>query len=103
MLRDRGSHDSNRSGSGHQYVLSQDGKRECGVYRVAEGIKDGGDVKQHALVMPPDIRHGQGNVLGEGAGAIDPDPLRMGTEVTPPGKTIPTAAADDVTLAADDF
>src|SRR5206468_1669174 len=55
-----------------------------------------------AGVMDPHVRHGQGDVLGEGAGTIDADSLGVAAEVPATRETVATAATDHVPLAADD-
>ena len=52
--------------------------------------------------VPPDVGHGQGDELGEGAGAVDADALGVGAEVAAAGEAVAAAAADHVAFAADD-
>src|SRR6266576_51515 len=71
--------------------------------RIAEGIKNSCDFTFDFWIVPPNIAHRQHDVFGERTGTINPYPLSMGTQMTPPCQAIPAAAADDVALAADKF
>ena len=50
----------------------------------------------------PDVGHRDAEVLGEGAGPVDADALRVLAEMAAAGQAVAAAAADDVPLAGDD-
>ena len=52
--------------------------------------------------MDPDVGHGQDDVLGERARAVDADALGIRTEMPPTGQAVAAEPAHDVALAADD-
>src|SRR5437870_100380 len=82
--------------------------------RVSERIEDGLHVAPRGCpppasgegwegVVDPDIGHGQRQIFGESAGAIDADPLGVLAKMPATGKAIAAAAADHVPLTADDL
>ena len=93
-------HEADRAGAGDENVLAQDRERQGGVHGVAEGVEDGGDVEVDARLVPPDVRGGQRDVLGEGARAVDPHSLRVRALNPPAGHAVAATAADQVALAA---
>src|SRR6185436_6322698 len=73
------------------------------MHSVSEGIEDGGHILVDAGTMHPDIRHGQGEVFGEGAFAVDADAFGVGAKMTPASQAIAAASANDMTFPADDL
>ena len=65
-----GGHDADGPGAGDEHVLAEHREGQGGVDGIAEGVEDRGDVPGHARIVPPDVGHGQGNVLGECAGTV---------------------------------
>ena len=53
--------------------------------------------------VTPDVGHGQDDVFGEGAGAVDADALGVGAEMAAAGEAVAAASADDVAFAADEL
>ena len=96
-------HDADGSRAGDQHVLAQHRKRKRRVHGVAEGIENGGDIEVDAVMMPPDVGHGQRDVFGERAGPVHAHALRVRAQVAPAGQAIAAAAADHVAFAADDI
>ncbi len=99
---DGGGHDADGAGAGDEHILTQHGEGKRRVDGVAEGVEDGGDVERHVLVMPPDIGHGQGDVLGECARAVHADTLRVRAEMASAGQAIAASPASDVAFTAHD-
>jgi len=97
-----GSHQADWSGAGDQNIFAEDGEGESGMYGIAEGVKDGGDIAINTVVMMPDIGHGQGDIFSKCAGAIDADALSFGAQVSPSGEAVAAATADHVPFTADD-
>ena len=69
---------------------------------VAKRIKNGGDFLVDSRIVSPDIGHGQGNELSEGAGTIDSDAFCRSAEMTPAREAVSASAAYDVAFAAHD-
>ena len=101
VAHDRGRHAADRAGAGDEHVLAEHGEGERGVDGVAERVEDRGDVHVDAGPVVPDVRHRQRDELGEGAGPVHADALRVRAQVPPAGQAVAAAAADDVALAAD--
>jgi hypothetical protein len=72
------------------------------VHRIPKGVKDGGNVLVDRSVMPPDVGHGEGQILGVGAGPIHAYAFRIGAEVTTASQAIPATPADHMPFPADD-
>ena len=53
--------------------------------------------------MLPDVGHGQDDVFGEGAVAVDADAEGVGAEMAAAGEAVAAASADDVAFAADEL
>ena len=100
MADDRGRHRADRAGAGDQHVLADHVQLQRGVDGVAERIEDRGDVEIDAVGVVPDIGIGNGDIFGEGAGAVDADAAGVRAQVPPAGHAVAAAAADDVALAA---
>jgi hypothetical protein len=100
MANDGGRHQPDRARARDQDVLAEDRERQRRVDGVAERIEDRRDLLVDARPVVPDVRHRQGDVLGERTVASDPQSDRVGAEVAPAGKAVTAATADDVTLAA---
>src|SRR5262249_59967569 len=64
-------------------------------------VEEGGDLVGDLLRHPEDVEGRQSHVLGEAAGAVDPQPHRVPAEVTLAGAAVAAVAAGDVALAAD--
>ena len=103
MARHGGGHDADGPGAGDQHIFAEHRERQRGVHGVAEGIEDGGDILVDAVVMPPDVGHGQRDVFGKSAGAIHADALRFRAQMAAAGQAIAAASADHMPFAADDF
>jgi len=101
VANNRSGHQTDRSGPGYQHIFAQHGEGQSRMDSVAERIEDGSDIAINAVVMMPDIGHGQRDVFREGPRAIDADSLSFGTQVSTSGKAVATAAADHMTFAAD--
>src|SRR2546423_13678052 len=71
------------------------------MYRVAKRVEDRGDFRFNLVIVPPDVRHRQHNVLGKSAGAIHANPLCVRAEVTPARQTIAATAASYVAFSTD--
>ena len=93
-------HEADGACAGDEHVFAEDGEGEGGVDGVAEGVEDGGDVFGDALVVTPDVGHGEGDVFGKGAGAIDANAGGIGAEMAAAGEAVPAASAGDVAFAA---
>jgi hypothetical protein len=96
-------HNADGTGSGDEDIFPEDREGEGGVYGVAEGIEDGGDLVRDAGTVLPDVGHGQNDELGEGTGAIDAYAEGVGAEMTAAREAVATAAADDVSFSADEL
>ena len=96
-------HDPDRAGPGDQDVFAQHVELEGRVDGVAERVEDRLHVARDIRVMGPDVGHRQRQVLGERAGPVDADPLRVLAQVPAPRQAVAAPAADHVALAADDF
>ncbi len=100
---DGGGHEADRTRAGDQHVFAEDVEAERGVHGVAEGIEDAGHIKVDARAVVPHVAHGQGEILREGAGAVDADADGVRAEMAPAGEAIAAAPTDDVAFAAHDF
>src|SRR5262249_8394485 len=78
-------------------------KLKSRVDGVTKRVEDRLNVAGNALVVCPDVGHRKGEVLREGAGAIDADSLGVFAKMPPARKAVPASAADDVPFAADDL
>src|SRR4051794_11108378 len=67
---------------------------------IAERIEDRRDLERNSRMMPPDIGHGQCDVLGKCSCTIHPHSLGVSAQVPPPGKAVPAPSANHVPLAA---
>src|SRR5690242_11153709 len=103
MAHDGSCHDAYGTGSGDQDIFAQDREGERRVDRIAEGIKDGGDLAVDAGVVTPDVGHRKRDVFGECSGTVDAHTFCMRTEMTPPSQTVPASATDHVPFSADDL
>ena len=103
MTRDGGGHQSDWPGSRDQDVFPQNRKRQCRMHGVTERIKNRCNVAINCAVMMPHVGHRQSDVFGKSSWSIHADPLRLCAKVTSARQTVPTATADNVTLAADHF
>src|SRR5260370_25391817 len=70
------------------------------MHGVAERIENGCDIRIDGLVMPPDIGYGKRDIFRKRARPVHTYPLRMGAQMSPPGKAVAAAAADHVTFTA---
>jgi hypothetical protein len=100
MAHNRRGHATDRAGARDQHILAQDGECQRRVDGIAERVEDGGDLRVDPGPVVPDVRHRQGDQLGERPGAIDADTLRVGAQLPAPGHAVAAAAADHVALAA---
>ena len=98
----RDGHEADGPGPGDQHVLAQDLEAQGRVDGVAEGIEDGRHVLVDAGPVVPDVGHGQGDVLGEGAVPAHAQADAVRAEVAVAGQAVTAASADHVALAADD-
>lgn len=89
--------------AGDQDVLADEREGEGGVDGVAERVEDRGDIEVHLRPVHPDVRGGQGHVLGEGAVAADAEADGAPAQMAAPGQTVAAAAADEMALAADEI
>ena len=103
MFHDRGSHESDGSGSGDQNIFAQAIEAQRGVNCIPERIKDGSDVTIDVIVMMPDVGHRQRDVFGERARSIHTDSLCILAQMSSACEAISAAAAYDVSFAGDDF
>ena len=71
------------------------------MHGIAEGVEDGGDVEGNRFVVAPDVGHGQRDVFGERARTVHAHALGVSTKVAAAGEAVAAAAADHVSLAAD--
>src|ERR1700733_2807278 len=101
--RHRRGHNAYGACAGDEHIFAQDGERERGVNRIAERIEDSRNVRSHMGAVAPDIAHRYRDVFGEGAGPIDANALRVGTQMPAAGEAITAQATDDMPLAAHDF
>ena len=102
MSHDRCRHDADRAGAGDEDVLAEHPELQGRVHGIAEGVEDRGDVEVDLVGVPPGVHRGQGDVLGEGAVALDADADGVGAQVPAAGQAVAAPAADDVALAADE-
>src|SRR6185437_9364743 len=70
------------------------------MHGVTEGIEDRRYFLVDAVMVAPDVRHGQRDELGECARPVDANSLRGGAQVAPARKAITAAPADHVAFAA---
>ena len=103
MRHHRRRHEPDGTGTRDEHVFAEDRELEGGVDRVPERVEDGGYGEIDARDVPPHVGLGDGDEVGEGSGKIDPDSLRLLTQMAPPGEAVATAAADDMALGADDL
>ena len=103
MFGDRGGHDADRSGAGDQDILPEQIEGERRVRRVSERIETGEIVGGNPRIAVPDVRDRNAEVFGERALAVDADPACRVAEMAASGKAVAAAAADDVSLSADQF
>ncbi len=71
------------------------------MHGVAERVEDRGDVEVDGDPVHPDVGGRQGDVLGEGAVAVDAEADGVAAEVAAAGQAVAALAADQVALAAD--
>src|SRR5258708_2883684 len=93
-------HQTDRPGAGDEKVLPEDRERQGRVHGVAEGVEDGGNVEADARLVPPHVRSGQRDVLGEGTWMVDPHPFRVRALDAPAGHAVAATAAHQVALTA---
>ena len=103
MSGNRSSHQSNRTGSGHQYIFAEHRERKRCMYRVPKRIENSGDLKRNMMIVTPYVRHGKRNVLGKCSRAVHADALGMSAQMSPACQTVAAAAADHVAFSADDL
>src|SRR5579884_3152606 len=73
------------------------------MHRITERVEDGCDFPVDGRIMPPDVAHRQGDVLGECAWPVNAYALRVSAKMAPARQAIAAAAANDVTFTADNF
>jgi hypothetical protein len=95
-----GGHDANWTRPRNENILAEHWKGKRGMDRIAERVENGSYIPINAVVMVPDIGHGQSDILSKSARAIDADPFGMGTQMAATGQAIATMTADNVTFAA---
>lgn len=98
-----GGHDADGTGTGDENVFAEYGKGERGVDGITEGIEDGSDLVVDAGGVLPDVGHGEDDVFGECAVAVDSDALGVGAQMATACETVAAASADDVAFAADEL
>src|SRR5213596_4239431 len=64
-------HQADRAGADDQHVLAEDGEAERRMDRVPERVEDRGDLLVDARPVVPDVGHGQDDLLGKRAVAVD--------------------------------
>jgi hypothetical protein len=103
MTRDGCGHDSDGTRSRNENVFADNivGKR-C-VNRISKGVEDRCGVSIDFRVVTPDVRHRQCDQFREASLAIHANPGRVRAQMTPSGHAVPTAAADDMALAGNQF
>ncbi len=99
----RNRHQADRPRAGDEYIFAQHRERKRRVHSVAEGIEDGRHLAVDAMVVPPDIGHGQRDQFGKGPCAVHPHTLRRSAEMPPSGQAVAAAPADHMPLATDDI
>ena len=67
--------------------------------RIEEGCGFGINVR----VVVPDIGHGQYQIFGESARAVDANPFGISAKMAAPGQAVATTTADDMPFATDNF
>src|SRR4029079_13591746 len=90
---------TDRSCPGDDHVLAGHREGECSVGRVSQRVEHGGEVGVEVVGLHPDVAGRDDDIVGEGAGAVDPDALGVDAHVAPPGATVATGATHDVPLA----
>ena len=101
MADHRGRHNSDGPGAGDQHVFAQHVEGQSGVYRIAKGIENSGDVAIDARIVTPDIGHRQSNELGETTRPVHAHARSVRAQVAAPGHAIAAAAAHHVPFARD--
>src|SRR5690606_17512556 len=86
---------------GDQHILAHQVEAERGMRGVAEWVEDGGHLVADPVGDLEGVDRGDGEVFGEGAGAVDADADGVAAEMSAPGAAIAAEAAGDVALARD--
>ena len=103
VFGDRGGHDSDWPRASDQHVFTEYRKGEGGVNGITKGIKDRCRLGIDVVVVVPNIRHRQRQILCESPRAVDADTFRVGAQMAAAGQAIATAPADHVAFSTDDF
>src|SRR6185312_7836669 len=69
---------------------------------VSERIENCRNFQWDRCMMPPDVSHREGNILGKCSRPVHADSLCMRAEMPPSRQAVPAAAADHMSLAAHD-
>src|ERR1700730_15629211 len=73
------------------------------MHGIAEWIEDGSRFQINGAAVPPNVTHGQRDVLRECARATDAHTHGVATKMPPTGEAIAATTANHVALAADDL
>ncbi len=101
VARDRRRHDADRPGAGDQHVLAYQVEGERGMRCIAEGIEDRRQVATDVVRDLERVEGGNGEIFGEGAGAVHADANGVAAKMPTPGAAVAAIAAGDVALAGD--
>ena len=96
-------HGADGACAGDEDVFSQQVPLQRGMHGIAQRVEQGGHIQVDPRSVLPHIGHGQGNVFGEGAGAVHADPTRVVTQMASPRHAVAAAATDQMTLPGDDL
>ena len=67
--------------------------------RIAEGIKNRGDIMVNIVGVNPNIGHGQGQIFGKSAGSVDADTFGVLAQMAAASQAVAAVSANDMTLA----
>ena len=79
------------------------GNSSAGVHGITERVEDTGDIGIERMLVNPDIGHGQRDVFGKGAGAVNAHAARAGAEMAASREAVTAASANHVALSADEL
>src|SRR2546425_2284872 len=103
MSHHRGRHDTYGPGARDENVFSQDLERESRGNRVTKRIEHGSHIAIHQRIVPPDVRHGQSDQLGEAPWPVYADSGGIGTQMPDASHAVAAPAAYHMPFSGDQF
>ena len=96
----RGGHATDGARPRDQNIFTENGKRQCRVNRIAQGIEYGCEAVGYLRGDRPEVVGGHPDEVGEAPVAVDADYLDVAADVAPAGAAETASPAGDMPLAA---